>query len=309
MSFRKYPSIENSYRQKEIDWWLRRYPELRRDRYILQEKLHGANVSFEFKPNGDWFFGKRTSRLGTGDNFYGCWGIMDQYEDFIKTWLAAAKHDDVSYRIFGEIFGSNIQQGVDYGPDKRMRFYDMFRDDAMVAPVSFIDMMKDAGYGHLLVPTIAIVDGLQEALNFDIEFNTKEGPDVEGNLCEGVVIKPYNKTYSIQDTSYFRLKNKNAKFKEKQRAKKSKVINMPENVEKLRAEFESYITKQRLEGIFSKYGEIEKPSQIGNYIQYMMKDAIEDFNKDFDIKELKKKERKYVFNVGQAIVQMLYEYL
>ena len=40
--FRKYFSIEGSWRNKEIQMWLDIYPTLKDEEYILQEKIHGC---------------------------------------------------------------------------------------------------------------------------------------------------------------------------------------------------------------------------------------------------------------------------
>ena len=42
--FKKFPSIENHYQQKNIDYWLRLYPELKDEDYVITEKLDGANL-------------------------------------------------------------------------------------------------------------------------------------------------------------------------------------------------------------------------------------------------------------------------
>mgnify|MGYP000105396140 CR=1 FL=1 len=52
IKFQKYPSIENSYRQKHIIQWLRHFPDLYNETFLLQEKMHGANIQFEITPSG-----------------------------------------------------------------------------------------------------------------------------------------------------------------------------------------------------------------------------------------------------------------
>ena len=73
----------------------------------------------------------------------------------------------------------------------------------------------------------------------------------------------------------------------------------------------SYITENRLQNLFSKMGEIERPNQIGDYIRAMLQDAKEDFLKDFgdDFSALSAKDHKAVFNAGRKIAHMLKERL
>lgn len=77
------------------------------------------------------------------------------------------------------------------------------------------------------------------------------------------------------------------------------------------AEFASYITENRLQSVFSKEGEIEKPKQIGQYIKWILFDAKEDFLKDWGekIKLLDINQQKQIFNIGSKIANMLKNYL
>ena len=77
----------------------------------------------------------------------------------------------------------------------------------------------------------------------------------------------------------------------------------------LKAEFLTYINENRLESVFSKYGVIEKPQQIGEYIRYMLEDAKEDFLKDNDVSVLHKETLKEIFNAGHNIMKLLKEKL
>jgi len=151
--------------------------------------------------------------------------------------------------------------------------------------------------------------GLESALAFDTKFNSwvLGKPD---NLCEGVVIQPRDKVYyDRHGESPFILKKKNAEFKEKEQAKKVRVVDT--EVERLNAEFASYVTDNRLQAVFSKEGEIESPKQIGSYIKLVMEDAKVDFLKDFegDVAATSKAQQKQIFNVSKTIAGMLKTYL
>ena len=51
MKFQKFFSIENHYRNKEIAKWLEIYPELKNEKFVLTEKIHGSNIQLYFSPN------------------------------------------------------------------------------------------------------------------------------------------------------------------------------------------------------------------------------------------------------------------
>lgn len=105
------------------------------------------------------------------------------------------------------------------------------------------------------------------------------------------------------------LKKKNEEFLERQKSKRPKVVD--DEVTRFNALFREYITLSRLQGIFSKYGEIQEPAQIGQFIRWMLEDALEDFLKDYgdEFGALDKKQQKQVRNVGGLVANMLKGYL
>ena len=67
----------------------------------------------------------------------------------------------------------------------------------------------------------------------------------------------------------------------------------------------------RLQAVFSKNGEIERPDQIGDFIRLVLTDAKEDFLQDNQeaVDALDKAKQKRVYNVGSMIAFLLKEYL
>jgi hypothetical protein len=108
--------------------------------------------------------------------------------------------------------------------------------------------------------------------------------------------------------SRFILKKKSDEFAEKMKVKqpKAKISN---EVMKANLEFRSYITDNRILGIFSKHGELENMKNFGKYINLVLDDAKEDFLKDNDISDMEPKAQKQVFSVGGLIAQKLKGYL
>lgn len=296
--FKKWPSIENSYREKFIDVFLAEFPELEQETFQITEKLHGSNVQLFFVPNQPRRIGSRNQWVDEG--FYNVGAILPVYESLFADLQKGVEEGGYTLRLFGELFGPGIQKGVDYGI-KRILFFGAMIDDELQPPTEVQAMV-----GDFYVPFVAEVEGLQAALDFNSEFETNLG---EG-ICEGVVIQPRDKVYRNAGGHTFLLKKKNEAFKEKASAKKPAQPQDPELV-RLNAEFTLYITENRLQSVFSKHGEIEDPKQIGQYIRLVLADAKEDFLKDYgdEIEKLDKKSQRRVYNVGSLIANMLKSYL
>lgn len=319
MSFIRWPSIENSYREKFIGEALEEFPELETCTYIVTEKLHGANMQVFFKSEQPMRVGSRKRFLEPGSRFYKIWDILPEYQhvwdgiSYYRTAYASLK--DTSIRLFGELFGSKVQKGVDYTPSQEivgkqyLHFFGVMWDDELMPPITLDWYATALGFFDLLVPKVAIVKGLDAALAIDIEFPTKLNP-VEGNICEGVVIQPYNKVYRLSSGSTFLLKKKNEAFKEKVSAPKPKAP-IDSEVLRLHIMFEEYITDSRLQGVFSKEGSIQEPKQIGDYIRLMIQDALEDFLKDHGAAwaVMNKGQQGQVTKVGRTVAKMLQGYL
>lgn len=311
--FIKYSSIENHYQEKHINRFVERYPELMNITYVLQEKIHGANIQFIAKPNGEFFVAKRSQIISPDDNFYGVWDVVSrpEYQKVIEFLISMAKARNMSLNLYGELFGSNIQKGVDYGQDRRILFFDLCENGEMLPYSTFISFAAIGGFVDLKVPLIGMVKGLENALNYNVRVPSLLGSDVKDNIIEGVVIKPYSKVYRSALGSIFYIKKKNEEFKEKQKARKKKIKSLPSEVAELHNEFLSYITENRLEGIFSKNGMIESVHQKGDYIRWMLEDAKEDFMKENEekMKNIEKKNKKCIFNAGKIINKMIDKHL
>jgi len=314
--FKKYPSIENTYREKEIEYWLLRYPEFENEEYTITEKIHGANFSL-IVTEKKFFLAKRSDLIEEGESFYGIQNIIKQekYQALIKAVqkYIQGKEEVESITLFGEFFGGSIQKGVDYGKEKKMLFYDMLVNGAYQTQEYFLYSMRVFDFAHLVVPVIGRVKGLTSAINYPTYFNSMI-LGIEDNICEGIVIKPYKAVLLDGNGSPFYLKKKNEAFKEKQKMSKrsiDKEEEFPEDIKTLHEEFLSYITENRLQSVFSHEGEISDKAHIGKYIRLMMNDAKEDFYKDSNFKEEEydKPTLKYIFNVGDRIVKMLFKYV
>jgi len=309
--FKRYNSIENHYRQKYILNSLSQQPELENCKYSIREKVDGANVQFFFQKGKKMEVGKRSSFLKEEDSFYDIWSVVARNDSILQRFQDFVDAGDFKLRVYGELFGPAIQNRVDYGPIKNILFFDIELDGQMVSQQKFEEIMKLLNLEDEMVPLVGYADSLTEALNFSCDFDSKVIAK-ENNPAEGIVIKPYEKEYTMGNGSRFLLKKKSEKFKEKESKGKAPKVeeNLPQEVVSLMLEFRGYVNKNRVLSVFSKHGEIESPKEIGKYIQLVMDDAKEDFLKDNELPEgLEKKVEKKIFNVGGHIVNLLKEHL
>ena len=315
--FRKYFKIEGTWRPNEILWWLEKYPELRNETYVLQEKIHGANVSWVFEPDGTMSIAKRGSII-KDENFYNHKLMYELYGDVIILLRDYAYDNNCSMNIYGEWFGEGIQKGVNYGPGKQLRFFDVIVNDVLLTPFEVDDLFSLLNIEDMMVPVLGQVDTLRKALDFPIEKVVTDIYPEGKSTIEGIVIKPYYNTFfefndpdgpSTKLGSTFYLKKKSDEFKEKQSKKRKPGVNQPPHVERIKNNFSDYITENRLSNVFSKHGEIQSDKDIGKYIKLMLEDAKEEFTKDYsiDIMDCSDKELKYVYNASKEIVIMLKE--
>ena len=148
--FKKYTSIENSYRTeileriKAQDFWTQTY--------VVQEKAHGANLSF-WSTDGESFYpAKRTDNLQADERFFNHQLLLEKHLDkFRFIWQSVCdKIEDVSQvTIFGELVGGGyphpdvprvndaikVQKGVFYAPGN-----EFFAFDIQVNRETFLDI-------------------------------------------------------------------------------------------------------------------------------------------------------------------------
>jgi len=313
MTFKKYSSIENSYHDKHVMYFLKAFPALKNEMYILREKLDGANVQFYFTPDGDastMKVGKRTSFLTPGAGFYDIWNTIERYKAEFGALQQYSTTIEKPIRVFGEIYGPGINGRVDYGPEKKIATFDIYTNEILLTQVELDCVADYYNFKHMLAPKIRMIEGLENALDFNPEF-TSAILNEDGNYAEGFVMQPYRKIYRTGSGERFLLKKKGEKFKEKETKNKGPKIkqDLHPNIIRLVGMFNEYVNENRVLSVFSKHGPIESPKQIGKYIVLVLEDAKEDFYKDNPDIDLDKMTAKIVFNSGKTIVDILKKHL
>lgn len=309
MRFRKYFDIENSYRKKFIDIVVAE--KLDNGEFVVQEKAHGANLSF-------WYDGKNlksAKRSGfIKDNFYDYKPVEGKNRERVKNLYGILKEEGCDFNeltVYGELIGgtyphkdvkkdisaTRIQKGIFYTPHNEFYAIDVAIDGQLLDVDKFNQVMEKAGF--LYAKTI-FRGTFKECLKYSNSFPSQISlwlglPELEDNICEGVVIKSVIPTF-LSNTTRMILKNKNEKWAEKAKARdrpKKPQMTLSAKGEELFNEMGSLITENRLRNVLSKIGPVGQ-KEFGKLIQLFSKDILGEFFKDHieEYNGLEKKEQK-----------------
>lgn len=308
MNFKKYSSIENSYRinvmnqiyeqgMEQLDW-------------VVTEKVHGSNFSFYLSDEGI-SCAKRTSFLRIGDNFFNWQVLRDHYTDHLRllyelcdTLIRDTVEEcegeidgGVEVILYGEMFGGiyphehvekdptavRVQRGIYYAPWNDFYAFDLKINGRFVHYDIFQELMTNCGF-HYAEPLYR--GKLDECLKYPNDFQTKLPqklglPDIEDNITEGVVIKPTSPTY-FRFGERVILKNKNEKFTEKSHVKMPKEkpnFSLQETEVPLFEDGLKLINENRLRNVLSKIGPVDD-KMFGKVQGMFTQDILTDWRKE-----------------------------
>lgn len=334
MEFKKFSSIENTYRDKFFD--LVREEGKDGGQWVVMEKVHGAQFSIYYD-GSDMQASSRTAFLTDEIDFFNWQKVLaDNSEKMIKLYNLVKETNHKTNQdtvaqvvVYGEIFGGSyphpdvekvknakrLQKGVHYHPDNLFYAFDI-RVDGHYLTVDQTDALFEKS-GFFYAKTL-FRGTLEECVNHPDDFLSKISqwlglPPIEDNIAEGIVIKPVEPRFlNIGDRVI--LKSKNEKFKERKSKKKRPVKQdepLSEAAQKLQQELESLVTENRLQNVLSKKGEMPYPlpgDYFGQIMQDFSADIREEFNKDFETAyiNLEKKEQKRVSKaLNQAAAKLV----
>jgi Rnl2 family RNA ligase len=298
---KKYNSIENSYREQFIEKIrLSGYENIK---YVITEKIHGSNTQLKFDGK-DFAIGARTHYLEPGEKHYNAAEILEPFKPKLENLFYHLKesiNEIEEVILFGEIFGGSyphkdvpkdnhackVQKGVFYSPSNQFMAFDiMYKLAGEQHSYLSYEQFKDAcdNFDIPRVPLMTIANSLTEALEFtndktSVVYQYYNLPEIENNIMEGVVIKPYNTDIFIGQHRLI-LKNKNEKFAEVTKEPKPPIENeLTDEHKVILEEMSKYVTENRVRNVISKEGEITI-KDIGKIIDLTNRDVIQDYNKD-----------------------------
>lgn len=280
MSFKKFLHIEN----------LSSYE----DKYVITEKIDGANIQFVFSNNNLEMIASRNQSIGDSD-FNGYKEVIQQ-EIFVELFERLKKISETkTINLYGEIFGNKIQKNIPYGKTD-IKFFAMAIDGEYMSFKTFSDIINNQ---DLIVPIISYTNSIEEIFNFDIEnFYSKIA---ENSIAEGIIIQPL---LYWDEKRIFKFKSENFKEKHYSPLKRLDIGNFEK--------FDNYLTEQRLSNVLSHYDKstlIDKKSKV-EVLKDFIEDAKKDYLKDIDLSNCEKSDIKNIFKYDfNKYYQLLENYL
>lgn len=324
--FKKYNSIENTYRDEFLErikthgFW--------ENEFVVQEKVHGSNLSYWTNDGKTFFSGKRTGIIENNENFYNYEIVLENIKPKLELLWKNLKTDFPTLSqltIFGELFGGTyphpeieidkkaitVQKGIFYSPKNHFYAFDILINSETYLDVDLANKHLEK-VNLLHAKTIfkgSIVECMKHKNDFDSTIPKELGlPKLEPNIVEGVVIRPIQTSYFNNGVRVI-LKNKNEKWSENKKYHKS--INQSEEatekIIKLQEAIKTYVTENRLNNVLSKIGEVT-PKDFGKLLGMFNKDIVDDFTKDYlnHLEELDKKEVKQINkSIGSIAMELV----
>ena len=305
-AFKKYSSIENSYRQKVLDSIRKGYDS---GDWVVTEKAHGANACF-IVDNGIVEYGKRTSTLTTDEarKFYNSLDVFQKYAAAAqKVWeLLGGKAPII---IYGELLGgcypdtekptrntTVVQKGVFYCPHNDFYAFDILVGNEYLDYDTCIRLFEETGFVHAK-PLFR--GSFAETLEWSTQHNDDPTTipalfgcmDVKDNIREGNVLKPVI-SKCFPNGSRVILKDKNSRFAEVSRTPRPPTVHVTEDLQPLVDSAIVYITDTRLDNVLSKEGGEVTHTTVGKLMGLLTQDAIKDWEKDWTGEPVQKELRK-----------------
>lgn len=313
--FTKFPSLENTYRQKEIDKIIMMDI---KDKWVVTEKVHGANFSFwvykDLKSGKiDIKCAKRSGWIEDGEKFFNYKLVLEKYRPMLEK-LRDDQLDD--FVMYGELFGGNTQSGMCYKIEQDFVAFDMRwinEDGSLSLPLSKLKVLTlDEYYNIPVAPLIGVYDSFEEALSSEESFTSKliredfNGKE-EHKEAEGVVIEPDTAVYETNGSRVY-FKKKTKRFLEKSgkpTIKHKQPTKLSPVVEEVLNRSLPYICENRFNAVTSKIGEVTV-KDIGKVMGLMTQDIIVDIEKDLDVVidhifENKSDKQSYMKNLQKCV--------
>lgn len=315
MKFVKYGSIQNANKEKLIDKVI--LQGFSSGEWVVQEKVHGANFSFCVNKD-EVSVAKRTTFIQEGDQtFYdGYKGVYEENLEKIKQIYKICGGNEV--RVFGELFGGvykhpevpevkeavKIQPGIYYAPFNEFYAFDILVDDQYLNVDEANKIFEEVG---LFYAKSLFQGKFEDALKYPTKFESNIPkwlglPEIEGNICEGVILKPVVSSYfhsnNEQIPNRVIIKNKTDAWKERSQKREQEgqnVLGLTTQAQELYEELCTYVTSNRLQNVISKIGNVS-PEDFGKLMGLFNQDVLGEFHDEYgeSFNELEKKEQKRI---------------
>lgn len=296
-------------------------------KWVVTEKIHGANFSFSYEDN-QLKYAKRREYLNWTDDFFGFQIVVGRLESKMVRLFEELRmmNPGSLYIVYGELFGGKyphpdveavehlqaIQTGVYYTPDIHFYAFDIAIVDEYGVK-NYLDYESAVSYFvQFGIPHAEplLIGKFNEALNFNTRINSPVPmqmglPELEQNLIEGVVIKPYDLKDKALLSDRPVIKLKNPEFDEEDKFHKAEkwsfipnISSKTENLSFITDELRTYVTKNRLESVLSKVGALDLNNlvRIADIKEEFLQDVFTDFNENNGnfLNELSQEDREWI---------------
>ncbi len=301
-----YPSIENHYNKKNLDFWLNKHPELKNISCVAQQKYDGSNLGIEITEDNKVNFYSRNQQINDKSSFYGLEKALFNINfNFLSETIIKWKSNNPEIKtvhLFGELYGPGIQKRIHYGTEKRIKFFDVFFNRKIQTPFYFREWMKQLNFSDVLVEYF-LIGTLEELLN-----GLDQCKKIAKNSIEGIVIKTYEQIFWNINGHPFRLKLKVEGF-EDMHSKNISLTHKKQETSENERNIIDYITENRIQDCKGK----QPWTNSGDLVKLVVQDAYDDFKKNLNaieenivIEELTPNERKNLSRKAFKMCQNLY---
>lgn len=345
-SFKHYSSIENSYREKAVDYFQSFAPP--ETLWCATEKVHGSN--FSACCDGSTIkWGKRSSYIENDAliSFNRADLVKEKYDKAVLS-LFKSLSDQLCQkdkplqliRVFGEICGGkyegypqkykSVQKEIQYCPEIEFIVFDILVSCQDTPEIENEGSIGHTGLNHWLdmevvvascneigipVSPILSIGTYNDMMQLNPKFESRihqifDLPKLNDNYSEGYVIKPLHEVHTPRGRVI--LKYKNPDFAEKSLPDKKKYVPQPtqsaltESDILILEECLLYINDNRYNAVLSKLSDSEK-SNSKKVIGLLVKDAFDDIFKDFEENRISSKNRSIITRTVYAHAFKMFE--
>ena len=302
MEFERYDNIKNLNHKKTLDKFFFEGYLLDSVEWGVTEKVHGAHFDVAYDGLGDVEFWTRKRKLGKEENFNNYHTIREELIDYIKYAYRIIQRDtgvkNFEIVVCGELYGGTypheevkaldikrIQKGVYYRPDVGFYAFDLKLNGDFINYNSVWNILVTAGF---FVAETLFEGSFRTCIRYSNKFQTTIPdsiglPDIDDNICEGIVLKPINSAHCYDGTRVI-FKNRNELHKE--RSKEPRIQREPlvlsDKAQGIYNLISTYVTQNRLTSVLSKINTetLDKKSGFGTIMGDFRKDIMESFNDD-----------------------------
>ncbi|MDQ0109528.1 Rnl2 family RNA ligase [Chitinophaga terrae (ex Kim and Jung 2007)] len=322
--FSGYEKMPNSFKKLQLDE--SDFSRLEKLKWVVTEKVHGANFSFVYE-DGSLKFAKRREYLKWTDDFFGFQLVVSRLENNILRLFErlSAEIQGSKYIVYGELFGGKyphpdveedkqvqaVQTGVYYTPGIHFCAFDIAIETA--DGKQYLDYETAVNYFEqfgIFYAKPLFIGRFNEALNFNTRINSAipsafQLPELSNNLIEGVVVKPFNQPADSQFGDRPIVKLKNPEFDEEEKFHQAarwsfipEVSSKTEDLSYIVDELKTYVTANRLKSAVSKIGALDMSNEtrVAEIQSEFLEDVLTDFKENYGniLEEFSAEEKEWV---------------